>query len=365
MKVLMIGPGRGVKGGISSLVNEYYKAGLDKRVSLKFIATMVDGNKFIKLIIAVSAYIRFCISIRDCDIVHVHMSQRASFLRKSLFISKAYRAKKKIIIHMHGSQFDKYYYDECDDRQKSKIRDVFSKASYVIALSEGSRRMLSDFCDSDKIVVLPNAVTMPDYVKNDYSDKNVLFLGGYEKRKGIDDLLEAIPKVLDKLPDAQFIICGAGDSSKVKPQKVQEEGNIAENKSLLRNGIYDNNITWLGWVDDNKKKELFMSCRVFTLPSYDEGMPMALLEAMSYGLIAVASDAGAIADVIEAGVNGYINKPGDHDAYANNLIGALQNANAKEIGQKAYETIRYNFNMDDNIEALVRIYSLSNEAERL
>ena len=56
IKVLMIGPDRSVHGGISAVVNNYYEAGLDNRVDLKYIGTMKEGSKAYKLLVAIKAY---------------------------------------------------------------------------------------------------------------------------------------------------------------------------------------------------------------------------------------------------------------------------------------------------------------------
>lgn len=86
MKVMMVGAGRNVRGGISTVVNQYYEAHLDEKVDLKYIATMQDGSKLKKAAVAIKALIEFKICLKDYDIVHVHMSTRASFYRKSYFM---------------------------------------------------------------------------------------------------------------------------------------------------------------------------------------------------------------------------------------------------------------------------------------
>lgn len=78
-KVLMVGPGRNVMGGISTVVNSYYELGLDKKIGLRYISSMEDGSKIKKLAIAFSSYIEFSRHINECDIVHVHMAAQASF----------------------------------------------------------------------------------------------------------------------------------------------------------------------------------------------------------------------------------------------------------------------------------------------
>ena len=74
MKVLMIGAGRTVRGGVSSVVNSYYDAGLDRLCDLTYLPTMEDGSKLKKLYVAVRARLRFERLIRENEILHVHMS---------------------------------------------------------------------------------------------------------------------------------------------------------------------------------------------------------------------------------------------------------------------------------------------------
>ena len=89
MRVLMVGPDRNVHGGISGVVNNYYDAGLDKKIDLCYIGTMVEGSKIRKMIQAVMAYFRFLWKVPGYEIVHVNMASDTSYLRKSFFIKTA------------------------------------------------------------------------------------------------------------------------------------------------------------------------------------------------------------------------------------------------------------------------------------
>ena len=112
LKVLMIGPDRSVHGGISGVVNNYYKAGLDKKVDLQYIGTMVEGSKLRKLMQAALAYVRFLSALPGAAIVHVNVASDASYVRKSLFIRTAHLFSKKIVIHQHGGDFQTFYEKE-------------------------------------------------------------------------------------------------------------------------------------------------------------------------------------------------------------------------------------------------------------
>lgn len=342
INVLMIGAGRDVQGGVSTVVNQYYQAGLDNKVNLKYIATMKDGSKITKLIVGIAAYVEFMLSVSKYDMVHVHMSHRSSFYRKRAFIKKAHKAGKKIIIHMHGSEFDVFYDKECNEKKKQKVRDVFELADVVIALSEEWEKWISTICDKRKIKVLYNAVNLPNFKREDYNDSNILFLGRLGKRKGTYDLLKAIPTVLKEVPDAHFYLGGDGD--------------LDQCKSICKENNVESNVTFLGWVSGKNKAKWLEKCSIFVLPSYHEGMPMAILEAMSYGEVVISTKVGGIPKVIEDKKNGFLIDAGDVDSLAQIIVYLLKTPRS-EIGACAYRTIENNFNSKANINKLIEIYT--------
>ena len=125
-KVLMVGPGRDVMGGISTVVNSYYELGLNKEVELRYVSSMEDGSKLKKLLVAFNSYMEFSRHIKEYDIVHVHMAAQASFTRKSIFIKKAKKAGKKIIIHQHSADFDDFYFRQSDAKKRKQIKKTFA-----------------------------------------------------------------------------------------------------------------------------------------------------------------------------------------------------------------------------------------------
>ncbi|MBQ6815007.1 MAG: glycosyltransferase family 4 protein [Lachnospiraceae bacterium] len=342
VKVLMIGAGRDVQGGVSTVVNQYYECGLDNKVNLTYLPTVEDGSKLKKLIIAIKSIISFRKYASKYDVVHVHMASRASFHRKSIFIKYAKKINKRIIIHMHGAEFDIFYENECNAKAKEKIKSIFSLADKVVVLSEEWKEFFSKICNKEKIMVLYNAVKITDYYRNDYIDKNILFLGRLGKRKGTYDILEAIPKVIKEVEDVHFYFAGDGELDRCR--QICEEKGIASY------------VTFLGWIKGEKKDEYLKKCSTYLLPSYNEGMPMSVLEAMSYGNIVIASDIGGISKIIQDGENGYLIRPGDVDGISDRLISTLKDINRSEIGNEAYNTISNKFNLYNNIDILTNLY---------
>ena len=135
MKVLMLGPDRSVHGGISGVVNNYYEAGLDRKIELRYIGTMVEGSKAGKLCQAVKAYWQFLFALPGYDVVHVNVASDSSYYRKAMFIKTAHFFGKKIVIHQHGGDFEKFYYQDLSDKGRRGVQKVFGMAdAFVVHL---------------------------------------------------------------------------------------------------------------------------------------------------------------------------------------------------------------------------------------
>ena len=135
IRVLMVGPDRSVHGGISGVVNNYYEAGLDQRIDLCYIGTMVEGSKIRKLVQAVKAFFQFLVRLPGYEIVHVNMASDSSYYRKSIFVRTAKAAKKKIVIHQHGGDFEGFYDRELSDKGREKVRKVLSMGDAFLVLA--------------------------------------------------------------------------------------------------------------------------------------------------------------------------------------------------------------------------------------
>ena len=382
----MIGAGRDVRGGVSSVVNSYYEAGLANKVDLTYLPTMEDGSKLHKLIVAAKAYARFGSLLKKCDILHVHMSVDASFYRKAAFIRRAHKAGKKIVIHMHGSTFDSFYLERCNEKQKANVREIFGMADRVIALSQDWKRFIdrevygsgadlgtdsnpvreweeagsienacahgivgaeerreSSVTSNDRVIVIYNSVNIPAPYKKDYANRNMLFLGLLGHRKGTYDLIEVLSALLNKYPDAHMYF--GGDGERQQAEALYHEKGISDR------------VTFLGWVRGANKEKYLKDCSIYVLPTYHEGMPMSVLEAMAYGLVVDSTYVGGIPHIIRDGENGLLQEAGDTDALSANLDRLLADADLRRaLGTKAVALIREDFDVAKNLEKLLALY---------
>lgn len=343
-KVLMIGAARNMKGGISTVINSYYETGLDELVDLEYVETLVEGNNLKKIIFGLKAVIKYLFIIKNYDIIHIHMASRGSFFRKSIFVLIAKIFKKKIILHIHGAEFMVFYKNECIKIIKKYVIFIFNIADKIIALSDQWKSNLTEIVDNNKIVVIRNSILIPKVNENkDYSEANILFLGRIGERKGIYDLINVIEKIVKQGYRFKLKLAGDGDIEKVRE--------ICKSKNISRY------IDTVGWINGDDKIKLLKESTIFVLPSYNEGLPMSILEAMSYSIPVIATNVGGIPEVVSNKINGYIIKAGDIKNLEESLIRLIEDKNLRcKMGNNAKETISDNFNLERIIKIIVRLY---------
>lgn len=346
LKVLMIGPARSVHGGISAMVNNFYAAGLGEQVKLSYVATMVDGGKGRKLIQAIFAYFRFLTLLPFYQILHVNMAADASYYRKKVFIDTAWIFKRKILIHEHGGDFEGFYYHRSNEKQRLGIQKTFARAGLVLVLSESWKEFFTPIVDANKIHVLQNGILIPDQGKKDYSGHSVLFLGRICKEKGIGELLEAVPAIQKAVPDFQLILGGVWeDRNERLKEKVKDFSQL---------------VHCPGWVSGQEKEKYMEECSIFVLPSWFEGQPVSLLEAMAAGMCIVATAVGGIPQVIGLGDDetGILLPPESSETLAEILIMLLKDeGKRRRMGQNARQRIMERYNISKNVESLTEYYN--------
>ena len=343
VKVLMIGPNKLENGGISSVVNSYYDVGLDKdkNLQLTYLDTFKSGSLLKKISVFLKSIIVFRNNIKENDIVHIHMSYRGSFYRKSIFVLMSKYKNKKVIIHIHGSEFKKFY-DKSNNFIKKYIENTLNKADYVLALSEEWRENLISIAPKSRVEILHNSIIVPKYDYKNYKFKNILFLGRLGKRKGVYDILKVANSISSKFPDCKFILAGDGE---------------IENVKKICNDLSINNIIIPGWISGYDKVNLLKEATIYILTSYNEGMPISILEAMAYKLPIISTKIGGIPQLIDNGVEGFLVDAGDILGLENSINKLLESEELrKNMGENSFKKVEKDFNLVKNIEKLKSIY---------
>lgn len=341
MRVLMLGPARSVNGGVSAVVNNYYSAGLDKKIDLQYIGTMEDGGKIHKLFVAVKALGKFIVKVFWCEVVHIHMASDVSIYRKTPFIWLTKVFGKKLVIQQHGGNIQQFYYSECGKGKQKFIQKTLRKADAFLVVAPYLKDIFKDIVEEEKIEILTNAIEIPKEAEQDYSKQKLLFLGRLCKEKGIGELLEAVQDLKKEFQRLELFLGGVWVDEELK-KKAEECGDF---------------VHYLGWIDAKKKDEYLRYCNIFVLPTYFEGLPMSLLEGMAYGCACVACEVGGIPQLMTDRKDGLLIPAKEVQELKGALRELLQDQNLqKELGESARKRIEENYEISKRVDRLTEIY---------
>ena len=340
----MVGPDLSLHGGIVSVVQGYLDGGLPEACdAFEYLGTGVGYSKLGKSFAFARALARYAKAMPSYDIVHLHISARGSYKRKSIMACMAHKAGKCVILHDHDGEFKKTF-EESDDAYRRNVRETFGIADRVVVLSEEWRDYFAEnVCDPGKIDVVHNGVKVPAKPCSPCSRQDVLFLGRLDARKSTSGLLRASREVLERFPDTKIVFGGDGEVEKNK--QLAEELGIADRCEFH------------GWVTGDEREALFEHAAAYCLPSKNEGMPMSVLEAMARGIPTIATSVGGIPQVIRDGVNGYL-MPVDDESKLSGLLCTLMGSEdlRLSIGRAGRSTISGRFNVKRNVDAIVQLY---------
>jgi glycogen(starch) synthase len=188
------------------------------------------------------------------------------------------------------------------------------------------------------------------------SDKwTILYVGRLEKRKGINDLFQAIPQVLKQVPQARFVIAGADNSYH---DGFQTETGMDYPTYFARHySAYQSHVTFLGSVSDEKLADLYQSCDLFVAPSRYESFGLIYLEAMNYAKPVVGCRTGGVPEVVDDGVTGRLVEPGTPSALAAAIVSLLNSPKQlREMGLAGRQRLLERFTYTQMARQFAEIY---------
>jgi len=347
--VLMVGTDLDGMGGVRAVVRGYVDGGLFERYDCVYVVSHRAGSAWVKILTAARAWIRVASLLRklDAPLVHVQTASRGSFWRKSVVCFMARAAGRPYIVHLHGGGFTRFYEKESGPLARRFIRSTLAHASLVIALSEEWRQRLLQICPTANVEILHNAVAIPDTTglqRPHTEEQTLLFLGHLLRDKGVFDLVRAFTLLAGRFPRLRLVLGGVGDIESI--QRIAAQSGLQER------------VLCPGWLDPQHKSAAFAAATLFILPSYAEGMPMALLEAMSWGLPVVVTPVGGIPQLVTHEVNGLVVAPGDIEGLSAASARLLENRSLRErLGAAARTTVETGFSLDEALARLSGIYN--------
>jgi glycosyltransferase involved in cell wall biosynthesis len=336
--------GTAARGGIRSVIEAYEEAGFYSRGRARFVAAHREAGMVGRLLTALSAYVTVALGLLmgRVALLHLHMSMRGSFWRKAIFLLVGRMAGVPVVIHLHGSEFAVFYNGSKPWMQRM-IRGVFDRASAVVVLSESWRAFVGGLT-ATPVTVIGNFVPDrfdPARAARERNAHAVLFMGQFGERKGIYDLIPAFAEVRRKIPDAMLYCGGNGEVDRVRAL-VSELG-------------LDDAIKVPGWVSGDEKLALLHGCSVFALPSYNEGLPMAIIEAMSFSMAVVSTAVGGIPELVD-GDTGVLVAPGDRAALSSALLEVLADNRAAALGAESRRRYASGFSPQAGMARMRELY---------
>ncbi len=329
-KVIMLGPSFRTKGGMTS-VSKIILSHEFEHFDVEFLPTMHDNS----LIGRVNHWSLRIITwpLRSLfgrpSLVHIHFAERLSIWRKYSLMLLWRLAGVPVVLHSHGSDTESLY-PKMWGISKALFRRFLNGSKRIIVLSESWKNFYCEVVgiSEEKVVVLENPVIIPEDFKKPNGEKTtLLYSGRIGNRKGAFDLIEAWGMIKEEHRErSELVIIGDG--------MVEEARRLTEKLGV------QTSCRVLGWVDEDEKESLLTEAQIFVLPSKNEGLPMSLLEAMSYGLAPIVTAVGGIPDIITEGENGGFVEPGVVESIATKMDEFIRKPEkTAKMGDRARESV--------------------------
>jgi glycosyltransferase involved in cell wall biosynthesis len=348
MRVIIIGQSiERSRGGIATVIKGMIDSNPQQHgYYYEQYVTHVEGSTAEKVKVFTKAFFKMLFSV-DVSLVHIHAACDGSFLRKGIVALLCRLKGVPAVMHIHGADFDSFY-AKSQSIVKLLIRTTLRQCARVIVLSNYWKKYFEDEMKLENIEVIFNAVNTEIFAACNTTPHNIksfLFLGRLGERKGVYDLLKAIDQLVNKqgLQDLMFYLAG--------------DGEVAEVSKIVEGLALNNNVKVLGWVGNNDKPGLLSKVDTVLLPSYNEGLPVALLEAMAAGKVILSTRVGGIPDLITEHVNGYLIEPGDVESLAIGIKYISENPGEMEIiSRNNILKIKEEFNSVEINQQVFRLY---------
>lgn len=346
VRAFMTGPADTVKGGIRTVVNQYFSNQDWKTVELRYIPTHVEGPILKKALFFMMQFCKLLVAYvaEKPDIIHMHVSERGSFWRKAMVLNTFRKLGVKTVLHHHGAEFFQFY-DDASPGNRKRIAKIIEKADTNLVLSNYHCRMMRERFPKGKFKVLYNAIPPVDGVVYNPDASGILFIGRLGERKGTYDLIDALEQLEDSFPpEVKVYFCGDGEVDRV--------ARVIQEKKL------EHRVAHIGWCSKELLRQFYRQAMVFVLPSYHEGLPMSLLEAMYAGIPCITTGVDGIPEAVQSGSNGLLVPPGSPEQIQNCLLQLIRDRELRQVlGRNAHQTVCEHFLLKRHIENLETLYS--------
>lgn len=363
-KILVVAPASPSKGGVPSYIDELLSSNIKEHFQLELLNPLLvkkrskilqQSHFSLKQIIATfRVIIVFINTIRKFDpaLVHIHTSSWWGFYEKALLlVLTKYLFRKRVILHIHGGGFATFYKRAFSKRL---INWVLNQANKTLIVSRQIKEELglSQMIPVDNCVRFDSSVLSVDktFLRKKYGipEEKLVFLSAalFQKIKGIHETLIAFSTIYKKRDDFYFIIAGEGP----------EKNNIV---TFIKENNLTNNVKVLDFITGQKKEDIFLLSDVFILNSTMEGLSVAQVETLSYGLFMITTPVGIASDAerVFNDENSMLIPINDTQALEMAILQVLDKTiNTNKITRKNFYDFKDRFNTEPVFEKMRIIY---------
>lgn len=286
----------------------------------------------------------------NLGLLHLHVAERASLVRKGIVAAVARRLGVPVLLHLHAAEIQPFY-ERLPRLAQLAVGRMFRQADLCVVLGTGWRDWLSETMGVSpaRIAVLRNGVPQLGGRRDAPAPTaraarfHILFLGNLTPRKGVADLLTALADPVLAGCDFEAVFAGGGDSAPYRRQAA----------SL---GLAPR-VSFTGWVDRARASSLTRAADVLVLPSYHEGLPLVVLEALEAGTPVVCTPVGSIPEVLADQQTALFVPPGGCHEIATALRRLIDDrALAGRLAAAGQALYQREFTMDAFVTSLAALY---------
>jgi glycosyltransferase involved in cell wall biosynthesis len=285
--------------------------------------------------------------------ISLHTASGISFYRKFLYLVAARVMRIPVVLHIHPAEFIRFY-DNGSPLRQWLIRFSGAIASRLVFLSASQKHDFQVLFPGEKMAVISNPVDVQAFSlwRDNWriEPQRILFMGWIVREKGVYDLVDSIPDVLKEFPDASFVFAGPKNADDLR--KLIVERNLDRSASVV------------GWVAGDERIRLLRTSGMLILPSYTEGVPNVILEAMASRLPVITTAVGGIPSVVEDGISCLFIQPRDVSGITAAVCRLLRDeGESKRLADNAYMAVRERYDLEVVSEKLCQLYGEIDNAQ--
>lgn len=316
--VVILGPDRAAVSGVSTHVNLLMGSALREEFELVHFQVGSEGRdegpigRLLRLVLSPLALFA-TILFRQAAVVHINTSLNPrAYWRDLAYLAVAKLLRARVLYQVHGGALPQDFFAG-RPLLTAFLRRTLSWPDVVVVLASVELAAYRRFVPAQDVVALPNGIDcrafahIPTQLTSARETLRLIYMGRLAREKGVYEMLQGMRLALELGVDSRLTVAGAGP----------DEARLRRYAAAL--GLAPR-VTFVGPVFGADKANLLSGADVMLLPSYAEGLPYALLEAMAAGVPMIATPVGAIPDVMTEGTHGWLVPPRDGKAIAQALL---------------------------------------------